>query len=292
MSSPEDEDRTRQAFNQTTYNQEECQDIFNGSISGGVNTTHKSGKNVVSGSYHRSKFKKVVSAGNNVHMSTSNLNVHVSALSILQVIQTIFAFFHLSTNRDALSHPFPSNGEAGATNPVAAGPVHYRLDESSFQGDLDAEDAAGAEDDDENLSSDVSGKESERPHDSDYDMSSLNDLDLRSIQAKSTTNTEIYTRLMLNCDEGLPCWRPRPLDGTHGIIPGDVGRFTLTNGFQKLFNIWDEEYAGSWHAPIKTTQLISDHLAEGYTIVKGASSTIRWSADREYVQYIPSNLTY
>jgi hypothetical protein len=78
------------------------------------------------------------------------------------------------------------------------------------------------------------------------------------------------------------------LAGTPGITPGDVGIFDFVDGFQKLFNLWDEEYAASWQVPIKTIRPVVDHFPEGHTIANGARSDIRrsQSRDKEYVYYV------
>ncbi|RXW17707.1 hypothetical protein EST38_g8147 [Candolleomyces aberdarensis] len=122
-------------------------------------------------------------------------------------------------------------------------------------------------------------------HDSGYNVSSMSELELRSIQSQVTTNAEIYTRSMLCCNEGLPCWRPQPRKpiGLRGIVPGDVGTFDLTHGFRKIFNLWEDESAGGWDLPAKEIVCI-DHFAEGHTIASGASSKIRRSEDGKYIQ--------
>ncbi|RXW12585.1 hypothetical protein EST38_g13269, partial [Candolleomyces aberdarensis] len=278
MSSPEGGGRTT-----AMYNQEASRGgNYNGKISGGVNpSTYGSGKNVVSDSHNHSKMKITAP---NITGNNFNTNINVNTTNIFHIIQTIFAFFHLAANRGALTHPFPGSDEVGSAGAAAAGPVHYNMDGTPIQENLDVEDGIGGEEGNDSQSSGSGGKLHDKTDEHDYDVSSLNDLDLRSIQAKSTTNAEIYTRLMLNCcDEGLPCWRPRPLSGTQGITPGDVGRFNLTNGFQKLFNVWDEEFAGSWQAPTRITQQLRDYFPEGHSIANGASSTIRLSPDRQYV---------
>ena len=120
----------------------------------------------------------------------------------------------------------------------------------------------------------------------------MSELDLRSIQSQVTTNAEIYTRSMLCCSEGLPCWRPQPRKpiGPRGIIPGDVGTFDLTYGFKKIFNLWEDECAGGWDLPAKEI-IRSDHFAEGHTIASGTSSKIRRSEDGKYVQCCRTFLT-
>jgi hypothetical protein len=120
----------------------------------------------------------------------------------------------------------------------------------------------------------------------------MDDLDLRSIGSRTRTNAEIYTRLMLSCVEGLPCWRPKPLPGTQGIIPGDVGTFDLTHGFRKLFNIWEEGSEGRLYGtpPRATVQISSSHFPEGHTIASGASSSIRRSSDGQCVKDRPKGV--
>lgn len=90
--------------------------------------------------------------------------------------------------------------------------------------------------------------------------------------------------MLRRCKEGLPCWRPRPSTEAQGIVAGDVGRFSLVDGFQKLFNVWDEEIRGIWQAPVKETRVLDEHFPEGDTLTSGALSTIQRSPDRRYVQ--------
>jgi hypothetical protein len=59
--------------------------------------------------------------------------------------------------------------------------------------------------------------------------------------------------------------------GTLGIVPGDVGTFDLTDGFQKLFNLWDEAYLRCWKPPTQSILTDRDHLDEGNHFASGAS---------------------
>ena len=85
------------------------------------------------------------------------------------------------------------------------------------------------------------------------------------------TNAEIYTRHVLDCHEGLPCWRPKAMEGTQGIVPGDVGVFDLTKGFRQLFNLWDEDYVRYWQAPAQEIRCNKNHFDEGDHIASGAA---------------------
>ncbi|KAJ3548251.1 hypothetical protein NMY22_g1334 [Coprinellus aureogranulatus] len=54
---------------------------------------------------------------------------------------------------------------------------------------------------------------------------------------------EVYVRSMLCQGQGLACWEPRsyePETQPEGVIPGDVGTYTTDDGFQKIFNLWDD----------------------------------------------------
>ncbi|KAJ3526790.1 hypothetical protein NMY22_g10030 [Coprinellus aureogranulatus] len=55
---------------------------------------------------------------------------------------------------------------------------------------------------------------------------------------------EVYVRTLLCSGYGLPCWEPNPRDPEaqpNGVLPGDVGTYTVKSGFKKTFNIWDAE---------------------------------------------------
>ncbi|RXW20154.1 hypothetical protein EST38_g5692 [Candolleomyces aberdarensis] len=102
-------------------------------------------------------------------------------------------------------------------------------------------------------------------HDPGYNVSSMDELDLRSLQSQVTTNAEIYTR------------------GPRGIVPGDVGTFDLTYGFKKIFNLWEGEFATDYDLP--TRKIVHpEGFAEGHTITSGTSSKIHRSEDERYIQ--------
>ena len=122
-------------------------------------------------------------------------------------------------------------------------------------------------------------------------------LDMQEIKAQSTmTHAEIYTRSMLCADAGLPCWYPEPRRpvGDRGIVPGDVGTFDLTDGFQKIFNIWEDSGWLLAVPGVEPEQLppekITSHpeLPVGHTVVTGGSATVKASKDGWYVTDYPT----
>ncbi|KAJ2926272.1 hypothetical protein H1R20_g10809, partial [Candolleomyces eurysporus] len=102
-------------------------------------------------------------------------------------------------------------------------------------------------------------------HDPGYNVSSMDELDLRSLQSQVTTNAEIYTR------------------GPRGIVPGDVGTFDLAYGFKKIFNLWEGEFATNYDLPTKKI-VHPEGFAEGHTITSSTSSKIHRSEDESYIQ--------
>lgn len=70
--------------------------------------------------------------------------------------------------------------------------------------------------------------------------------------------------------------------GKNGTAPGDVGVYTADRGFEKLFNIWDDELGiqtvaeslgGVPYQPPKRTLLLRQNtLREGDMVVRGVST--------------------
>jgi hypothetical protein len=124
----------------------------------------------------------------------------------------------------------------------------------------------------------------------------LDDFDLQSLQGQEITNAEIYVRGMLRCRKGLACWHPRPRQpfvGEGGVVPGDVGTFDLTDGFKKIFNIWEDDAflrrlgmpGVESQLPPKNAALHLDELVGGHTIVNGSSSKVSESQAGRYVMH-------
>ncbi|KAJ2914921.1 hypothetical protein MD484_g5479, partial [Candolleomyces efflorescens] len=257
----------------TVYRQDDSQGpIYNGTISGGVNTAYsESGGSSFSTSHDRSTFGKVVNAGNDVFMPSLQFVLNSPILEadsptrsnglFQKCVRSLFSFFQSPEIQDSLHHSLP--GEApSAANTVC---IQVQLPRENVQErrDTHAEDFVSHGESSEDApplnSPEASTDESE------YSVSSMSELDLRLLQSQVTTNAEIYTR------------SPR------GIVPGDVGTFDLTYGFKKIFNIWEDECAGSWELPAQEIAR-SDHFSEGYTIVSGAYSKIHRSEDDRYIQ--------
>ena len=111
------------------------------------------------------------------------------------------------------------------------------------------------------------------------------------------TSGEIYVSTMLKTGNGLACWKPRPrkpiVNGV-GILPGDVGTYTVEGGYRKIFNLWDHgdeppSPTNRPHCPRypipdderPSNIVTSEELAEGHALVQGVSyDTIYESDDR------------
>ncbi|RXW19019.1 hypothetical protein EST38_g6839 [Candolleomyces aberdarensis] len=279
--------RGGRSVTKAVYRQNDCQaPIYNGDISDGVNAFHESGGNLLSGSHNRPRFEKVISAGNDVHMPTYHVHVNTPDLIatptneatrknhiLQQVIQPVVSFFQSLGNRDILIHPLPEETGTMASKGSDM-PVQYDIESPSPRNDTHAKPADNSEDNREALSRSAS-QQSQHDH-----TASMSDLELRSQQIQVTTNVEIYTRRMLCCNEGLPCWRPRPSPQMRqrGIVPGDVGTFNYIHGFRKLFNLWEDGWKGSLgELPPRGVTTHTDYFSEGHTIQSGASSKIRRS---------------
>jgi hypothetical protein len=89
---------------------------------------------------------------------------------------------------------------------------------------------------------------------------------------------------MLRSKAGLPCWYPKPCKpiGERGVVPGDVGTFDLTDGFRRIFNLWEDELFASYRLPCQDVIVHSEHFAEGHTIVSGTSANVRRTIDGKY----------
>jgi hypothetical protein len=81
------------------------------------------------------------------------------------------------------------------------------------------------------------------------------------------------------------------IDG-RGVTPGDVGIFSVQEGFQKIFNIWDDEgamrqtaatqgYEASYHAPTRRKNIIRKEYSQGDTVVQGTTSRTTLASDRQ-----------
>lgn len=109
----------------------------------------------------------------------------------------------------------------------------------------------------------------------------MNRVDMKEIQSQNGVplKAEIYMRSMLSSNAGLPCWDPRPYGrvGDRGIMPGDVGTFDLGNGFDKIFNIWEDDFA---YQPPRWEWTTRPLFSAGDTIVSdGISADAHWSED-------------
>ncbi|KAF6745530.1 hypothetical protein DFP72DRAFT_49914 [Ephemerocybe angulata] len=116
-------------------------------------------------------------------------------------------------------------------------------------------------------------------------LSLLQDIENRSVDWQRLRTPEVYVFRMLNIMRGLPCWQPDPqgLAGPQGIIPGDVGTYSVGEGFLKMWNIWDDEEtvrrssvgtpnSKIYFAPRGRQTLRTQAFAEGDTVAEGPSA--------------------
>jgi hypothetical protein len=98
----------------------------------------------------------------------------------------------------------------------------------------------------------------------------------------------MYVRSMLVSGKGLACWHPeprKPYAGKRGVVPGDVGIYSACGGFEKIFNLWEDErwmeYAsGQTYAPPKMDIVIQEgEFSLGHIVAQGASSATDYTSD-------------
>jgi hypothetical protein len=113
----------------------------------------------------------------------------------------------------------------------------------------------------------------------DPEMGSLGSREMK--KQRAVTKAEIYTRRLMCFDAGLPCWYPEPLPpaGETGIVPGDVGTFNPTNGFIKMFNLWEDGFAAQYGLPPMETTVHSNIFEQGRTLASGMNSRTCQSND-------------
>ncbi|KAJ3550508.1 hypothetical protein NMY22_g429 [Coprinellus aureogranulatus] len=105
------------------------------------------------------------------------------------------------------------------------------------------------------------------------------------------STAEVYVRSLLESGNGLPCWDPRPHGqngSAAGIAPGDVGIYTADRGFEKLYNLWDDEIGiqalaesleGEAYRPPKRTIIQRQSgLHEGEVITRGVNTSLLQSS--------------
>ncbi|TEB32273.1 hypothetical protein FA13DRAFT_293994 [Coprinellus micaceus] len=102
---------------------------------------------------------------------------------------------------------------------------------------------------------------------------------------------------MLASGKGLACWQPRPqhpIEDGEGVMPRDVGMFSVQEGFQKISNIWDDEdslrktaaaqgYEVPYNTPTKGVNITRREYPAGDTVVQGTTSETNYEADGQNV---------
>lgn len=119
--------------------------------------------------------------------------------------------------------------------------------------------------------------------------SSAEDIDTSGLLTDAT-QSEVYIRSMLTSGKGLASWRPGPPDGVagrRGVVPGDVGTFRANDGFQRIFNLWEDQDAirssgifGETYTPPKMDAVThKGDLSAGDTIARGTSAVTEYASD-------------
>lgn len=125
-------------------------------------------------------------------------------------------------------------------------------------------------------------------------MSLLQEIDLQSVDWQRLRTPEVYVFRMLNAMKGLPCWEPNPqgrFSGPEGVVPGDVGTYSVADGFKKTFNIWNDDEAIRstasrcgiiYHTPEGRETTRVQVLGKGDAVTQGpsASTIFRSNSDK------------
>lgn len=114
------------------------------------------------------------------------------------------------------------------------------------------------------------------------------------LSVEQMTIPEIYLCSLLGSGRGLPCWQPKPQSTLRtgkerGVVPGDVGIYSVEEGFQKLFNLWEDGAAiqerarlldETYELPGRAVTIDIDEVSEGDIIASpGISSHMVDRAD-------------
>lgn len=106
------------------------------------------------------------------------------------------------------------------------------------------------------------------------------------------TKAEIYVRSMLVEGKGLACWHPeprKPYAGKRGVAPGDVGTYSACGGFEKIFNLWEDDHvlreaddSGREYSPPSDEIVVhEEEYSLEDTVVQGTDSAIEYTPDGE-----------
>lgn len=195
----QEDKRADKSVTKTAYRQNQSQGpIYNGDISDGVNAFHErsvsleadpgpriiktsstdsdrsSGGHTFSGSHSHSKFEKIITAGNDVHMPTYNVHLNAADLTtissthkraksdiIQQVIQPVISLFQSFAHRAVLVHSLPGEAEKEDSSGMS---VQCNVDDLfSQEAPLShTQEAEDSDDNDEALLSDDSIEDPER----------------------------------------------------------------------------------------------------------------------------------
>ncbi|KAF6746001.1 fungal-specific transcription factor domain-containing protein [Ephemerocybe angulata] len=131
------------------------------------------------------------------------------------------------------------------------------------------------------------------PMQEDVHMSLLQEIDVQSVDWQRLRTPEVYVFRMLNAMKGLPCWEPNPqgrFSGPEGVVPGDVGTYSVADGFKKTFNIWNDDEAIRstasrsgivYHTPEGRETTRVQVLGKGDAVTQGPSASTIFRSNSE-----------
>ena len=110
-----------------------------------------------------------------------------------------------------------------------------------------------------------------------------------ALEFTGPTSAEVYVRSMLVAGKGLACWHPkprRPYAKKGGVVPGDVGIYSASRGFEKIFHLWEDgegsvSSPGRISAPPMDIVTHEEEFSLGDIVAQGTTSTIEFTSDGE-----------
>jgi hypothetical protein len=113
-----------------------------------------------------------------------------------------------------------------------------------------------------------------------------------ALECTDSTIAEVYVRNMLVSGKGLACWHPeprKPYTGKRGVVPGDVGTYSACGGFEKIFNLWEDEESlrepdgsGRGYRPPKMDVVVHEgEFSSEETMGQGTDSGKQYPSDGE-----------
>ncbi|KAF5339135.1 hypothetical protein D9611_011135 [Ephemerocybe angulata] len=168
-----------------------------------------------------------------------------------------------------------------------------RIQDPSTQGTSSAMESEGSGAEDSQMANSTPATSSKES----ISLSSLQDIGNRSVDWQRLRTPEVYVFRMLNIMRGLPCWQPDPqgLAEPEGVVPGDVGTYSVGDGFMKLFNIWDDEEpirktaartsnTEPYAAPEGRRVIHTPVFSQGDTVTEGPSASTIFRTGTDHIE--------